>query len=214
MQAQLTAKSEKNQQLADKVAELEADVSRLKAESLKKLAGLQSRQDASLEHLRLSRAELEAMSAQTQARFERVTEQHAEVVQQLQQQRDREARVHSEEVTRLRALLEVAHAAKSHTPEVGMGGNMPCKEHHMQCAVTGWHHLSKMCCTCVLFCLWIQGAFDNRTHPCSDQKHQFDPAGRSKHILNSDIHLTCVMVLACSLQSCHCSSKGVQGVCQ
>ena len=107
----MTAKSEQKQQLADKVGELEADVSRLKAKSLKKLADLQSRFDASMEHLRLSRAELEAMSAQTQARFERVTDQHAEVVQQLQQQRDREARAHSEEVTRLRDLLEVAHPA-------------------------------------------------------------------------------------------------------
>ena len=139
MQAQLTARSEQNQQLADKVAELEADVSGLKAESLKKLAGLQSRLDASLEHLRLSRAELEAMSA-----LERKAEQHAEIVQQLQQQRDREARAHSEEVTRLKNLLEVAHPAKSHTPEVGMGGNMPYKEHHMQCDVTSWHHLSKV----------------------------------------------------------------------
>ena len=144
MQAQLTARSEQNQQLADKVAELEADVSGLKAESLKKLAGLQSRLDASLEHLRLSRAELEDMSAQTQARFERKAEQHAEIMQQLQQQRDREARAHSEEVTRLKNLLEVAHPAKSHTPEVGMGGNMPYKEHHMQCDVTSWHHLSKV----------------------------------------------------------------------
>ena len=156
MQAQLTAKSEKNQQLADKVAELEADVSRLKAESLKKLAGLQSRQDASLEHLRLSRVELEAMSAQARARFERKAEQHAEDVQQLQQQRDREARVHSEEVTRLRDLLEVAHPAKSHTLEVGKRCNMPHKEHHMQCAVTSWyHHLNMMCHTYVMFCLQV-----------------------------------------------------------
>ena len=139
MQAQLTARSEQNQQLADKVAELEADVSGLKAESLKKLAGLQSRLDASLEHLRLSRAELEAMSA-----LERKAKQHAEIVQQLQQQRDREARAHSEEVTRLKNLLEVAHPAKSHTPEVGMGGNVPYKEHHMHCDVTSWHYLSKV----------------------------------------------------------------------
>jgi len=81
---------------------------------------------------------------------------------------------------------------------------MPDKEHHMQCALTSRYHLSKMCCTCVL-----RGAFDNSTHPCSDQKHQFDPAGRSKHILNSET--TCVKVLACSLQSCHCYNKGVQG---
>ena len=81
---------------------------------------------------------------------------------------------------------------------------MPDKEHHMQCALTSRYHLSKMCCTCVL-----RGAFDNSTHPCSDQKHQFDPAGQSKHILNSDT--TCVKVLACSLQSCHCYNKGVQG---
>jgi len=143
----LTAKSEQNQQLADKVGELEADVSRLKAESLKELAGLQSRQDASLEHLRLSRVELEAMSAQARARFERKAEQHAEDVQQLQQQRDREARVHSEEVTRLRALLEV-----------GKRCNMPHKEHHMQCAVTSWyHHLNMMCHTYVMFCLQVPG---------------------------------------------------------
>ena len=95
-----------------------------------------------MEHLRLSRAELEAVSVQTQVRFERVTEQHAEVVQQVQQQRDREARAHSEEVTRLRDLLEV-----------GTGCNMPYKEYHMPCALTGWHQLSKMCCTCVLCCL-------------------------------------------------------------
>ncbi len=99
-------------------------MSGLKAESLHKLAGVQSRLDASLDHLHLSRAELEAMSAQTQARFERETEQHAEVVQQMQQQRDREARAHSEEVTRLRDLLEVAHPAKSHTLEVGMRCNI------------------------------------------------------------------------------------------
>ena len=117
-------------------------MSRLKAESLKKLAGLQSRRDASMEHLRLSQAELETMSAQTQARFEHLTKQHAEVVQQVQQQRDREARAHSEEVTRLRDLLEV-----------GSPSNMPNKEHHMQCALTSWYHLSKMCCTRVLFCL-------------------------------------------------------------
>jgi uncharacterized protein YdcH (DUF465 family) len=86
-------------------------VSRLKAESLKKLAGLQSRFNASMEHLHLSRAELEAVSAQTQAKFERVTEQHGEVVQELQQQRDMEARAHSEEVTRLRDLLEAARPA-------------------------------------------------------------------------------------------------------
>ncbi len=119
-------------------------MSRLKAESLKELAGLQSRQDACLEHLRLTRAELEAMSAQTQARFERATEQHAEVVQQLQQQRDREARAHSEEVTRLRGLLEV-----------GTGCNMLHQEQHMQCAVTSWHHLF----TCVLFRLQVRGAW-------------------------------------------------------
>ncbi len=140
----MTTKSEENQQLADKVGELEADVSELKAESLKKLAGLQSRLDASLAHLHLSRAELEATSAQTQARFERVTEQHAEVVQQLQQQRDREARAHREEVTRLRDLLEV-----------GTGCNMPYKEQHMQCAVTSWHHFF----TCVLFCLQVWDAW-------------------------------------------------------
>ena len=90
-------------------------MSRLKAESLKKLAGLQSRFNASMEHLHLSRAELEAqleaVSAQTQAKFERVTEQHGEVVQELQQQRDMEARSHSEEVTRLRDLLEAARPA-------------------------------------------------------------------------------------------------------
>ncbi len=131
-------------------------MSRLKAESLNKLAGLQSRLDASLEHLHLSRTELEAMSAQTQARFERETEQHAKVVQQLQQQRDSEARAHSEEVTRLRDLLEVAHPAKSHTLEVGMRCNMPHKEHHMQCAVNSWyHHLSMMCRTCVMFRLQV-----------------------------------------------------------
>ncbi|KAL0039269.1 hypothetical protein WJX79_000928 [Trebouxia sp. C0005] len=59
LQVQLTAESQQKQQLADKVAGLEAD--------------------------------------------------------QLQQQRDREARAHSKEVTRLRDLLEVAHPAKSHT---------------------------------------------------------------------------------------------------
>ncbi|KAA6417998.1 MAG: hypothetical protein FRX49_11998 [Trebouxia sp. A1-2] len=112
---QLTAESQQKQQLADKVAGLEADVSRLKGQSVKELAGLQSCLDASLEHLRLSRAELEAKSAETHARCEREAEQHAEVVQQLQQQRDREARAHSKEVTRLRDLLEVAHPANSHT---------------------------------------------------------------------------------------------------
>ncbi|DBB01824.1 TPA: hypothetical protein ACH3X1_000435 [Trebouxia sp. C0004] len=116
--ARLTAKSKQNQQLAEKVAKLEADVSRLKGQSLQELAGLQSCLDSSLEHLRLSRAELEAMSAQTQARFEREAEHHAEVVQQLQQQRDREARAHREELTTLRDLLEVAHPAKSHTSEL------------------------------------------------------------------------------------------------
>ncbi|KAL0032986.1 hypothetical protein WJX77_009536 [Trebouxia sp. C0004] len=70
LQARLTAKSKQNQQLAEKVAKLEADVSRLKGQSLQELAGLQSCLDSSLEHLRLSRAELEAMSAQTQARLE------------------------------------------------------------------------------------------------------------------------------------------------
>ncbi|DBA66996.1 TPA: hypothetical protein ACH3X2_002104 [Trebouxia sp. C0005] len=115
LQVQLTAESQQKQQLADKVAGLEADVSRLKGQSVKELAGLQSCLDASLEHLRLSRAELEAKSAETHARCEREAEQHAEVVQQLQQQRDREARAHSKEVTRLRDLLEVAHPANSHT---------------------------------------------------------------------------------------------------
>ncbi|KAL0032849.1 hypothetical protein WJX77_002453 [Trebouxia sp. C0004] len=121
LQAHLTAKSKQNQQLAEKVAKLEADVSRLNGQSLQELAGLQSRLDSSLEHLRLSRAELEAMSAQTHARFEREAEQHAAFVQQLQQQRDREARAHRKEVTRLRDLLEVAHPAKSHTSETEPG---------------------------------------------------------------------------------------------
>ncbi|DBB01806.1 TPA: hypothetical protein ACH3X1_000419 [Trebouxia sp. C0004] len=125
LQAHLTAKSKQNQQLAEKVAKLEADVSRLNGQSLQELAGLQSRLDSSLEHLRLSRAELEAMSAQTHARFEREAEQHAAFVQQLQQQRDREARAHRKEVTRLRDLLEVAHPAKSHTSEVSMDCNVP-----------------------------------------------------------------------------------------
>ncbi|KAL0044569.1 hypothetical protein WJX82_000941 [Trebouxia sp. C0006] len=128
LQAQLTAKCEQNQQLADKVGELEADVSRLKAESLKKLAGLQSRRDASMEHLRLSQAELETMSAQTQARFERLTKQHAEVVQQVQQQRDREARAHSEEVTRLRDLLEAGAAVPDKQPNTP-SANIPTPKH-------------------------------------------------------------------------------------
>ena len=57
------------------------------------------------------------------------------------------------------------HPAKSHTPEVGMGCNMPYKE----------HHLSLTCLTFVLVYLQEQDAFDNKTHPCSVQKHQFVP---------------------------------------
>jgi len=197
----LTAKSEQNQQLADKVAELEAQASRLKAESLEELAGLQSRLDSSLESLHLSQAEVEAMSAQTQARFELETEQHVEVVQQLQQQRDRQARAHSEEVTRLRDLLEVAHPAKSLTKEVSVGCNVPHTENHMQCAVSSWHHLNKMCRTCVLFCLQVRCDFDNKSHPAQCQKHQFDPAGEANTFLNSNTRTTCVTVLALSLQS-------------
>ena len=56
-------------------------MSRLKAESLKKLAGLQSRFNASMEHLHLSRAELpaqlEAVSAQTQAKCDRACDRAA-----------------------------------------------------------------------------------------------------------------------------------------
>ncbi|DBA89943.1 TPA: hypothetical protein ACH3X2_004432 [Trebouxia sp. C0005] len=126
LQVQLDAESKQNQQLAGKVAGLEKDVSRLKGQSLKELAIMQSCLNVSMEHLRLSRAELEAMSAQTQARLERQAEQHAEVVQQVQQQKDREARAHREEVTRLRDLLEVAHPAKTHTPEAAAA--MPVKQ--------------------------------------------------------------------------------------
>ena len=100
-------------------------MSRLKEQSLQEQAVLKSCLDGSLANLHLTQAELEAMSAQTQARSEREAEQHAEVVQQLQQQKDREARAHREEVTRLRDLLGVAHPAKSPTPEVGMGCSMP-----------------------------------------------------------------------------------------
>ncbi|DBA96124.1 TPA: hypothetical protein ACH3X1_015610 [Trebouxia sp. C0004] len=83
LQHQLTAASKEAAQHATHIGR-----------SLVAKARLQSRLDSSLEHLRLSRAELDVMSAQTQARFEREAEQHAEVVQQLQQQRDREARAH------------------------------------------------------------------------------------------------------------------------